>query len=160
MNDSVTYRYPKRIIQSLLTRGHKRTKCINIPSNHFQSTKVHPHKQYQLMSSRTYEAVALWLDKRSIIFYQPVGRKNSRMYYAGILYLYTQLLFLISAYAILSNFPTHETFTFLRRNFCSIFPYAMTNFHFAQVALLCEEPDKFQERLSSHRQPLHNLYQT
>ena len=49
-------------------------------------------------------AVALWLDKRSIIFYQPVGRKNSRMYYAGILYLYTQLLFLISAYTAFSYF--------------------------------------------------------
>ena len=49
-------------------------------------------------------AVALWLDKRSIIFYQSVGRKNSRMYYAGILYLYTQLLFLISAYTVLGYF--------------------------------------------------------
>ena len=43
-------------------------------------------------------AVALWLDKRSIIFYQPVGRKNSRMYYAGILYLYTQNLEMVAVY--------------------------------------------------------------
>ena len=94
-------------------------------------------------------AVALWLDKRSIIILQPDGWENSQMYYAGNtifvyavaifnlcvynfrLFRYTHWSFYCSAYAILSNFPTHETFTFLRRNFCSIFPYAMTNFHFA-----------------------------
>ena len=65
MSDSVILRNRSRIIQSILTRGHKRTKCINIPSNHFQSTQVHPHKQYQLMSNIGCEAVALWLDKRS-----------------------------------------------------------------------------------------------
>ena len=67
-------------------------------------------------------AVALWLDKRSIIILQPVGWENSRMYYAGNaifvyavaifnlcvysfrLLLYTHLPFLGSAYAILVCF--------------------------------------------------------
>ena len=67
-------------------------------------------------------AVALWLDKRSIIILQPVGWENSRMYYAGNtifvyvvaiinlcvygfrLLLYTHLPFLSSAYAILVYF--------------------------------------------------------
>ena len=67
-------------------------------------------------------AVALWLDKRSIIFYQPVDRKNSRMYYAGILYLYTQLLFLISAYTTFAYFVIRTGhFTVLRMQFYPIF---------------------------------------
>ena len=49
-------------------------------------------------------AVALWLDKRSIIILHPGGWENRRMYYAGILYLYTQLLFLISAYTAFGYF--------------------------------------------------------
>ena len=85
------------------------------------------------MSNIDCGAVALWLDKRSIITLQPVGKESSRMYYAGNtifvyavaifnlcvynfrLFRYTHWSFYCSAYAILSNFPTHETFTFLRR---------------------------------------------
>ena len=72
-------------------------------------------------------AVALRLDKRSIIFYQPVDRKNSRMYYAGILYLYTQLLFLISAYTAFSYFFIRTyPFHVFRIRFYSVLLYAAT----------------------------------
>ena len=125
---------------------------------------------------RTYHFQGLRMQFQSVSLY--VATISKFCVYNFRLFRYTHWSFHCSAYASLSNFPTHETFIFLRRDFCSIssyavivsnfcvgifvrfFPYAMTNFHFAQVALLCEEPDKFQERLSSHRQPLHNLYQT
>ena len=76
----------------------------------------------QLMSNTGGDAVALWLDKRSIIILQPVGWENSRMYYAGNtifvyavaifnlcvysfrLLLYTHLPFLSSAYTVLDYF--------------------------------------------------------
>ena len=98
---------------------------------------------------RTYHFQGLRMQFQSVSLYAATISKFC--VYNFRLFRYTHWLFYCSAYAILSNFPTHETFIFLRRNFCSIFPYAMTNFHFAQVALLCEEPDKFQERLSSHK---------
>ena len=65
MNDSVTHRYRWRIIQSPLTRGHKRTKYITIPSNHFKITKVPSPIVPQLMSNTGCDAVALWLDKQA-----------------------------------------------------------------------------------------------
>ena len=73
-------------------------------------------------------AVALWLDKRSIIILQPDGWENSQMYYAGnTIFVYAVAIFNLCIY----SFHTHETFTVLRRNFCLIFSYAVTIFHFA-----------------------------
>ena len=85
-------------------------------------------------------AVALWLDKRSIIILQPVGWENSRMYYAGNaifvyavaifnlcvysfrLLLYTHLPFLSSAYTTFSHFVIRTGhFTVLRMQFYPIF---------------------------------------
>ena len=127
MSDSVTHRQPWRIIQSLLTRGHKRTKCINIPSNHINPKRfIHTNSinscLIQVVMRLPYGSINIPSLSSSLSAGKIVG-----CIMLGMLYLYTQLLFLISAYTVLDYFFI-RTYHFqgLRMQFQSVSLYAAT----------------------------------
>ena len=56
-------------------------------------------------------AVALWLDKRSIIILQPDGCENSQMYYAGnTIFVYAVAIFNLCVYSFRLLLYTHLPF--------------------------------------------------
>ena len=104
MSDSVTYRQPWRIIQSLLTRGHKRTKCINIPSNHiYLKRSIHTNSINSCLIQVVERLPCGSINVPSLSSSLSAG-KIVGCIMLGMLYLYTQLLFLISAYTVLGYF--------------------------------------------------------
>ena len=106
--------------------------------NHFQYTQLlflsSTYTAFGYFFIRTYHFQVLRIRFQSVSLYAATISKFC--VYNFRLFRYTHWSFYCSAYAILSNFPTHETFIFLCRDFCSIFPYAVTIFNFAQVLLL------------------------